>query len=162
MRFFAAVFTFALALVSAQPLLADAMNPNHVHVAVGDLNIHHVWARATAPGAKSGAAYLVIDNNGKAADALKSAAATVAPNTMIHESKMTGGVMTMSHVMALSVPAGASVEMKPGGLHVMLMGLKSPLKAGTSFRLTLSFEHAGDVTVDVPVLAPGKSLQHTH
>jgi len=47
-------------------------------------------------------------------------------------------------------------------LHVMLMGLKSPLTAGTSFSLTLNFEHAGEVTVDVPVLKPGKSLKHTH
>jgi len=162
MRFIPPFIAFAAALVLAQPLFADAMNPNHVHVEVGDLKIHHVWARATAPGAKAGAAYLVVDNNGKTSDTLKSASAPIAPNTMIHESKMTGGVMTMSHVMALSIPAGASVEMKPGGLHVMLMGLESPLKAGTSFRLTLSFEHAGDVTVDVPVLAPGKSLKHTH
>ena len=60
------------------------------------------------------------------------------------------------------IPAGKTIELKPSGLHVMLMGLKAPLKATTSFKLTLTFEKAGEITIDVPVLQPGKALEQTH
>jgi len=65
----------------------------------------------------------------------------------------------MNHVMALAIPAGKSVTFEPGGLHIMLMGLGAPLKAAASYRLTLTFEKAGTVAVDVPVLKPGQSLE---
>jgi len=152
---------FALVAILAVPasLRADAVTPAHVQGKAGDLTIHHVWSRATPPGARSGAAYLVIDNAGNSDDTLTAVSTPAASGAMIHETAMTNGVMTMNHVMALAIPAGKSVTFAPGGLHIMLMGLGAPLKAATSYRLTLTFEKAGTVAVDVPVLKPGQSLE---
>jgi len=145
-------------LLTMSPLHADS----HMHPKIGDLTISHIWSRATPPSAKSGVAYLRIENAGSADDTLVSASSPAADNTMVHETTMDGGVMKMSHVMALKIPAGETVELKPSGLHVMLMGLKAPLKATESYKLTLTFEKAGEITIDVPVLLPGKTLEHTH
>lgn len=135
---------------------------SHVHVQHGDLLIHHVWSRATPPSAKTGAAYLAITNNGTTSDVLHNISTPVAGGVMLHQTTMENGIMKMSHVIALEVPAGATVELAPGGYHAMLMGLTAPLKAGSSYDITLTFEKAGKVTLSVPVLAPGKSLQHIH
>lgn len=123
------------------------------------LQIHKAWSRATPPGAQSGVVYMTIENAGADADTLKSVSTPLSTNAMIHESAMKNGVMTMSHMMALPVPAKGSVTLAPSGLHVMLMGLTRPLKAGTTLPLTLNFEKAGAVTLDVPILAPGKTLE---
>lgn len=158
MRSMTIVFSLLALLVTASPVLAD----NHMHPRIGDLTISHIWSRATPPTAKSGVAYLHIENKGNTDDALVSVSSPTADNTMVHETTMEGGVMKMSHVMALKIPAGQTVELKPSGLHVMLMGLKSPLKATESYKLTLTFEKAGEITIDVPVLLPGKTLKHAH
>lgn len=144
------------------PPPAGMHNAAHVHVQRGDLLIHHVWARATPPSAKTGAAYLAITNNGANADVLQDISTPVAASAMVHQTTMDNDVMKMGHVMALEIPAGATVEFAPGGYHAMLMGLTAPLVSGSSFDITLTFEKAGQVTFPVPVLAPGKSLQHTH
>ncbi len=151
-----------LLTLAAHPLAADGKNPAHMHATLGDLTIHHVWSRATPPTAKSGVVYLYIENSGTADDALVSASTPVANNAMVHETTVRDGVMKMSHVMDLAIPAGETVKLEPSGLHVMLTGLKSPLKAAASFKLTLTFEKAGDITIDVPVLLPGKTLEHSH
>lgn len=158
MRIPITVLSLFVLLVTASPLHADS----HMHSKIGDLTISHIWSRATPPTAKSGVAYMQIENKGGTDDTLVSVSSPAAGNTMVHETTMEGGVMKMSHVMALKVPAGKTVELKPSGLHVMLMGLKAPLKATTSFKLTLTFEKAGKITIDVPVLQPGKALEQAH
>ncbi len=162
MRSTTALLSAFFVLFAALPLQAETKSPASMHPTVGDLVISHIWSRATPPTAKSGVAYLQIENTGASDDALLAASSTVANNTMIHETKVTDGVMTMSHVMKLSIPAGETVKLEPSGLHVMLMGLKAPLKATASYKLTLTFEKAGEITIDVPVLLPGKTLEHSH
>lgn len=162
MRSTAALFSAFIALFAAVPLQAETKSPASTHLAAGDLVISQIWSRATPPTAKSGVAYLQIENTGTSDDALLAVSSTVANNAMIHETKVADGVMTMSHVMKLAIAAGETVKLEPGGLHVMLMGLKAPLKAATSYKLTLTFETAGEVTIDVPVLSPGQPLKHSH
>lgn len=122
--------------------------------ALADATVHNPWARATPPTAKNGAAYLVV-KGGVSGDRLVSASAPVSERVELHTHIMDGGVAKMREVPAIEVPANGVVELKPGGLHVMLMGLKAPLKEGGTFPLTLKFEKQGAVTVDVPVKALG-------
>lgn len=126
----------------------------------GDLTIEDAWARASAGGQANGAAYLKIGNAG-ATDRLLSASAPVANVTELHTHVMDGTTMRMRKVEAIDVTGGTVTELKPGGLHVMLIGLKAPLKAGTKFPLTLKFERAGEVQVDVEVRTAAPA-QHKH
>jgi copper(I)-binding protein len=135
----------------------------HAHsFQLGELTIGHPYARATAPGQPAGGAYLSINNAGGAADKLVSATADVAASVELHEMKMEGNVMRMREVPGIDVPAGKAVALKPGGLHIMLMGLKAPLKQGEKFPLKLTFEKAGEVTVTVNVEGPGASHDMKH
>ena len=116
----------------------------------GEIAIGHPWARPTVPGQAGGGGFLTLENKG-AADRLLSAKSDVAKSTELHEMKMEGDVMKMREVGAIDLPAGQTVALKPGGYHVMFMGLKAPLKVGTSFPMVLKFEKAGEVTVQVNV-----------
>lgn len=101
------------------------------------------------------AAYMTLVNSGGTPDRLVAASTDVAELIELHESKMVDNVMQMAPVPGgIAVPANGQVELKPGGLHVMLIGLKRDLAAGETVRLTLSFERAGTITVDVPVRMP--------
>lgn len=115
------------------------------------LTVEQPWARPTARSAPNGAVYLTIANKGPAADRLVQAQAGVSARTELHTHLNDGGVMRMRPVTAIDIPAGGSAELKPGGLHVMLLGLKAPLVAGSSFPLTLTFEKAAAVIVTVTV-----------
>lgn len=126
---------------------------------LGDIKIQSPWSRATAASAPSGIAYLTIVNNG-ASDRLVKTSTDVSRTAELHTHLMDGQVMRMRHVPEIEVAGGAETKLAPGGLHVMLIGLKGPLKEGASFPLTLTFERAGTVTVEVQVLgiaakAPG-------
>lgn len=111
------------------------------------------WARATPEGAKVGAAYGEISakEDDKLVAASSPAAATVEIHTHVHED----GVMKMRRLDALEVKGGETVKLQPGGHHIMLMGLKEPLKDGGSLDLTLTFEKAGAVSVKAPILPVG-------
>lgn len=129
---------------------------------LGALHIGHPWARATAQGQRTGGAYLEIDNRG-AADRLLSVRGEVSQALQLHSMALQGNVMHMREVDAIDVPAGAKVKLEPGGLHIMLVGLKAPLAAGSSFPLTLKFEKAGEVKVDVKVesgMPAGHDMKH--
>lgn len=127
---------------------------------VGGITVSEVWARATPPSARNGAAFLTLRNAG-GADSLVAAASPVAKRVGIHESSMKDGVMRMREVSGVAVPAGGTAKLEPGGLHVMLMGLDKPLKADESFPLTLTFAKAGKVTVDVVVQKIGaRGMSH--
>ena len=118
----------------------------------GALTVVDPWARASV-GAVAGA-FLTIRNDGEA-DRLVGASSEIASEAMLHESRMEGGVMEMRHVDAIVVPAHGQISLKPGGYHLMLMGLKTPLKAGDTFPLTLVFEKGGAVRVTAAVEALG-------
>lgn len=118
---------------------------------LGNLVLHHAWARATPGGAKSGAAYVEIENKGDQPDKLLGAAADIAEMVEIHKMSMENDVMVMKPAGALDIPAHGKVELKPHGLHIMLMGLKHPLKEGDTFPVTLTFEKAGSVELQVVV-----------
>ena len=112
------------------------------------------WARATAGRAETGAAYATLIGGGQP-DRLIAASSPVAETVELHTHLEEDGVMRMRPVEAIAVPAGGKVELKPGGLHIMLIGLKGPLKEGRHFPLTLIFERAGRIETEVPILAPG-------
>lgn len=122
---------------------------------VGKIRIIHPWARATAPGAAAGGGFMVLENAG-AADRLVSAQAGVSAVVELHTMSMEGNVMRMRKLeQGIELPAGGRVALKPGGLHVMFIELKAPLKEGESFPLTLQFEKAGEVSVSVEVMGMG-------
>jgi len=120
----------------------------------GDIDIENPWARASAGPAKAGAAFMDIGNSGKA-DRLVGASADVSKVVELHTHIRDGDVMKMRRVDAIDLPADATTYLQPGGLHVMFMGLTAPLEEGESFPLTLTFENAGDITVEVEVKAAG-------
>ncbi|MEC5386862.1 copper chaperone PCu(A)C [Uliginosibacterium sp. H3] len=133
---------------------------------LGSIKIGHPWTRATTPGAQTGGGYLKLDNGG-AADRLVSVSSNVSEQAEIHTMSMEGDVMRMQKLdKGVELPAGKTVEFKPGGLHIMLLGLKAPLKEGAKFPLTLKFEKAGEITVDVKVEsltgAPAAGAEHKH
>ena len=125
---------------------------NATPVKAGDIVVDAAWARSTAPQAQNGAAYLIIENQGKTTDRLLSAEATVDSKTQIHRTTMENGTMRMREVEGgLELRPGSTTKFAPGGLHVMLLGLKAPLKAGQQFPLTLRFAKAGEIRVDVRI-----------
>ncbi len=117
-----------------------------------DVMVMNPFARASAtPVAKAGVAYVSVMNHGAAADRLMAISTPAAASAELHTTVMDGDVMKMEAVESLEIAPMATVEMKPGGLHVMLTGLKSPLKEGEKIELVLTFEKAGEVRVEVPV-----------
>jgi periplasmic copper chaperone A len=135
----------ALALLAACPAGAHEYRK-------GDLTIVHPWARPTADGASMGAAYLSIKNAGAAPDKLVSAASPVAEKVELHESREENGVMTMRPVEGgIEIAPGASQELKPGGYHIMLIGLKKRLQEDQTIPLTLTLANAGPIDVEAKV-----------
>ena len=124
---------------------------------VGELLISHPYARVTVPNQAVGGAYLTIENNSKNIDKLIALASPIAKSIEIHTMSMDGNVMKMREVSGIEIKPSGKVVMQPGnGYHIMLTGLKQPLKAGDKFPLTLTFEKAGKVEVSVVVQAKGK------
>ena len=121
---------------------------------VGQVVAHDAWARASAGAASMGAVYLAL-TGGAQPDRLTGASTPVAAMAGVHESTAEGGVMRMRAVNALPLPPGKTVTFAPGGYHIMLMDLRHPLVAGQTFPLTLTFEHAAPMTVEVRVRAIG-------
>jgi copper(I)-binding protein len=129
--------------------------------AVSPLRIEAGWVRATPPGAQAGAAYFNLTNTGKTPDRLLGGSAPGVKRVEVHEMSVTGGVMRMRPLTdGLALPAGGTVALKPGGYHIMLIGLDGPLKAGSALPLTLRFEKAGQVTVTLPIKAPPPAGAH--
>ena len=125
-------------------------------VKIGAIDVSHPSARATAPGQPTGGGYLTLENKG-GDDRLLSASAGVSGTVELHSMSMDGDVMRMRQVEAIELPAGKTVELKPGGFHIMFVGLKAPLKAGDSFPMKLKFEKAGEVMVEVKIEATDKA-----
>lgn len=141
---------------------ALASSATAAEVTIGDLTVGNAWTRATPPNAMAGGGFLVITNKGNADDKLIAASAPVTERTELHEMAVIDGVMKMREMEGgIPVPAGETVELKPGGLHVMFMDIKQPLKEGETLPITLTFEKAGTVTVDMPIAKIGaKEMNH--
>ncbi|OVZ60729.1 hypothetical protein CDO44_08375 [Pigmentiphaga sp. NML080357] len=134
-------------------LLAAGPAGAHDYTA-GGIQIGHPWARATVAGQPSGGGFLKLTNTG-ADDKLVAVRADISATAELHTMQMDGDVMRMRQVDGIALPAGRTVELKPGGYHIMFMRLKAPLKEGSSFPATLIFEKAGEVKVDFKVQAAG-------
>jgi copper(I)-binding protein len=137
------ILAFAAGLVVASAALAQP----------AQLEVDNAWAGATPGKAENGVAYLTIQS--PTADRLVSASSPVAKKAELHTMSMQGMVMKMRPITGLDIPAGQPVTLKPGGEHIMLMGLDQPLHEGQSFPLTLDFEKAGPRTVTVTVEKAG-------
>ena len=146
----ALVLGLALALSPGAAILIPTRASAH-EITAGVLTISHPWARATASSAKTGALYLTVANKGAETDRLLGVSTEVAARCELHLSETAGDMMTMRMVDTVEVPAGGAATFAPQGAHVMLMGLKAPLKKGASFPAVLHFEMAGDVAVEVTV-----------
>ena len=117
-----------------------------------DIEAHDYWARAALKDG-NGAAYMLIHNHTEADDELTGVSSDVATAAEIHLSQMSSdGTMQMIPQESISLPADADVELKPGGYHIMLIGLKQDLKAGDEITLTLHFKTHEDITLTIPVL----------
>jgi copper(I)-binding protein len=138
----------------AAVLLAACGRPDSPpKIEVGD-----AWARASMHGQSSAAAYLTIRNSG-GPDRLKGVSSPVG-RVAVHETSTSGGVMRMRPVAAVELPAGSTVNLRPGGTHIMLTGLNAPLAAGSRFPLRLDFQRSGTKDVQVEVRAPGEDGEH--
>jgi copper(I)-binding protein len=157
----------AILLAVAAPASADDYK-------LGPLQISAPWTRATPKGAPVGVGYMKITNTGTTPDRLIEGSSNVADRFEVHQMSMDNGVMKMRPVMGgLEIKPGETVELKPGGLHVMFVGLKKPLQAGERVKGTLTFEKAGKIDLEYPVVplgaqsagggdsAPG-AMQHGH
>jgi copper(I)-binding protein len=123
---------------------------------LGDLMVASPWTRATPGGAKIAGGYLKITNHGAAPDRFVGGKSEVSDHVEIHEMSMTDGVMKMRPLpKGLEIKPGETVELKPGGNHLMFVDLKRPLKQGETVRATLQFEKAGSLDVTFAVNALG-------
>ncbi len=123
---------------------------------LGAIEIGQPWTRATPPTAEVGGGFLVITNTGTTPDRLIAARSLVAGKVEIHEMKMDGDIMRMREVeKGIEIPPGGKVELKPGGFHIMFMGLKAPFAKDTDVSVTLVFEKAGSIDVEFMVAPMG-------
>lgn len=137
---------------------ADAHAHAQDGVAVGDLTISGAFTRATLPNAPVAGGYVTITNAGDEADRLLDAQSSFSPDVQIHEMAVVNDVMQMSQLPdGLEIPAGEMVTLEPGGLHLMFMDISQPFVEGETVPVTLSFERAGDVEIELAVQAFGAS-----
>ena len=130
--------------------------------AEAQITVQDAWARATPPGAKIAAGYLVIRNAG-GADRLLGASSPAAERVETHTTMRDGDISRMREVKGYEVPARGTLELKPAGSHLMLVNLKAPLKEGTTVPLTLKFEKAGEVKTELQVRPlVGGEHHHSH
>lgn len=153
-------------LIVLAALLLPACFANAHEYKAGALEIAHPWSQELPPNAPNVAAYFIIHNSGNAADRLLGVDSPIAGEAQLHEHVMQGDLMKMQHVPSVEIPAGGNVTFAPMAYHVMLLNLKSRdlLSDGKRFPMTLHFEKAGDVTVEVAVQkqAPEETQAHVH
>ena len=143
------LLTLAIATFLAGPAAATDYK-------VGSLDLTQPWARATPKGASTGAAYVTITNSGGKTERLSCASSPAAATCQIHEMAMDKGVMKMRPVQGgLEIKPGQTVTLKPGGYHMMLEGLKAPLKTGDNLEATLTSSDGASVKVEFPIAAIG-------
>ena len=134
-------------LIASALLLLAACEPQ----GEPDIKLGNAWARPTA-GQAPGAVYVSIANDGPGEDRLTGAFTDHAAMAMVHQNELVNGVARMRMAGEIRIPAGDQIDMVPGGTHIMLEGLRAPLKAGDEFELVLKFKQAGDQKVTVKVV----------
>ncbi len=161
-RFFilALILVIGLAACASEPEVVDLGEPA---VARSGIEIYQPWVRSVAMKADSGdgahsgtvtGAFMLIKNTTSENDTLVSASTDMAAQVEIHETTMKDDVMSMAEVSGIDIPANGQVELKPGGYHIMLIGVKQALKEGQTVTLRLVFQNAGQVTVEAEVRKP--------
>jgi hypothetical protein len=144
----------SITLLAALAFAAPAMANDYRQ---GDMHIMKPWSRPLPAVSVNGAAYMTLMNTGTVADKLISISTPAAKKAEIHTHVMDGGMMKMRPVGSLEIPPGDTSVLQPGGLHIMLMGLTAPLVEGKAFPLTLDFERAGRIELEVMIMEPGES-----
>lgn len=140
-----------LAVLAAAIAVGHSL-PTHAHAyELGALKIQHPWSRATPPGMSMGVGYFVIRNEGKRADQLIGASSPRARAVELHRTIEEGGVSRMRPAKVIDIAPGKTVKAEPGGLHLMLIGLKAPLVEGELVPVTLEFKSAGKIEVALKV-----------
>ena len=143
-------------LMVAALCLAAAISP-----AWAQVKVEAAWARPTVPGQQGSGGFMTLRS--ERADRLLGGSTSVAERFELHSMTMQGDVMQMRQVDAIALPAGQKVELKPGGLHVMFIGLKHPLTQGSKVPVTLRFERAGEVKIEMTVMSrPAPAAGHKH
>lgn len=125
------------------------------HAMSGGIKVEKAWGRATPGLVKNGGAYFTAVNSGKHADRIIGVSAGVSARAELHTHLNDNGIMRMRKVDGVDVPAGGKVTFKPGGYHIMFIGLYKPLKKGERFPVTVMFEKSGKQTVEVTVMGVG-------
>jgi len=148
--------------LAAGAAFAQGAAPPAPGARAGDLAVERAWSHASLRGVKNGAAFLVIANRGQAPDRLVGASSPLADKVELHTHLRDGDIMRMRQVPAIELKPGETLAMGPGGLHVMLLGLKQPLEAGGKLPLTLTFERAGRVEVMAAIEARGAGHHGGH
>lgn len=148
--------TFLKSMITGSILLAAA-TAQAQDFALGELRVEQPWARDSAGRTQTGAVFLTIQNRADTSDRLVSARSGIAEKVELHTHRHEDGVMRMRQVEAFDVPAAGTTELAPGGNHLMLFNLEAPLRQGDSFPLTLTFEQAGELNVEVTVEGVGAS-----
>jgi copper(I)-binding protein len=142
-------------LLTALALLAPVLG-----YSAAPLTITAAWVRATPPGVTTAAAYFTITNNGTAEERLLGATSPAARTAELHTSVEEHGMQHMRPLAEVVIPAGGSVELATGGMHIMLIDIAAPMKPGEEVPLTLHFAHAGDLTIGVPVRDARMEMHH--
>lgn len=151
-----AAITFAL-------LASGAAAENHGHTRIGNLTIMHPQIRATPESAPVSAGYLVILNNGPKDDRLVSASADFAGMTQLHRMEVVDGIARMRPQNGgIVIPSGEEIRLENGGLHIMFMRLKEPMLADETRNVVLTFEKAGEVELEMKVIAVGDNENHSN
>jgi copper(I)-binding protein len=145
----------ALLLVLAQAGVAGA----HSHEK-GDIQVRHPWSRATAPGAKVAVGYMEIRNRGTQPDRLLAASTPLAERVEMHVTQQEAEVMRMRQVKDFEIRARERITLRPGGAHLMLVDITRPLQKGERFPVTLRFERAGELQIEVEVQDIGARKPH--
>jgi copper(I)-binding protein len=138
-----------------------ALDTGLAHVfSKGELTVRHPWTRATPPGATVAAGYMEIRNSGKELDRLLGAATPLAERVELHVQLREGDVLKMREAKDLEAPARQRLVLRPGGSHLMIVGLKKPFVKGESVPITLRFEKAGELQIELEVQALGSRKAH--
>ncbi len=150
--------TLAAILALAAPAFA---HDGTTHL--GPINISQPFSRATLPNAPVGGGFFTIENTGAEADRLVSVTSPASPDVQIHEMAMQGDVMKMRKLSdGLEIGPGETVTLSPGGLHLMFMGITQRFVEGETIPVTLTFEKAGTVELELPVLSPAAAAPADH
>ena len=139
-----------------------APTASQTSTAASVMKVENPYARAVPPGQANSGAFMTFVNTGDTDHSVKSASSTVANSVELHTHTNNNGVMEMRQIPQIDVPAKGRVELAPGGLHVMFLGLKQDLKAGETVAITLTFDDGSTTTVNAPIkeVTPPAAMQH--